>query len=118
MAPIEKSKLIDKLVSLRKVDQERIESERKLMESDRKRLDDLLESFQAANIELRALRVQLSEILQQLAAKDAENTSLKEELKLSRKNLYGKKSQRGCSGKKKAAVSRDESKDDFDKQAG
>lgn len=92
MTPKEKSKLIDEQVSLRKIDQESIESERKLMESDRKRLDDLLESFQAANIELRALRVQLFELLQQLAAKDAKNASLKEKLKLSRKNLYGMRS--------------------------
>lgn len=46
MTPIEKSKLIDELFSLRKADQE-------LLESDRKRLGDLLDSFQAANVELR-----------------------------------------------------------------
>lgn len=88
------------------------------MESDRKRLDDLLDSFQAANVELRGLCVQLSELLKQLAAKDAENASLREELKLSRKNLYGKKNQCGCSSKKKDAVSREESKDDFNGTSG
>lgn len=118
MTPIEKSKLIDELFSLRKADQELMESERKRMESDRKRLDDLLDSFQAANVELSGFRVQLSELLKQLAAKDAENASLREELKLSRKNLYGKKSQRGCSSKKKDSVSREESKDDFDGTSG
>lgn len=118
MTPIEKSKLIDELFSLRKADQGLMESERKRMETERKRLDDLLDSFQVVNVELRTLRVQLSDLLNQLAAKDAENASLREELKLSRKNLYGKKSRHGCSSKKKDSVSREESKDDFDGTSG
>lgn len=72
MTPIEKSKLIDELFSLRKADQELMGSERKRMETERKRLDDLLDSFQAVNVELRGLRVQFPELLNQLAVKDAE----------------------------------------------
>lgn len=55
----------DELFSLRRADQEHLESYRK-------RLDDLLDSFQTANVELHGLCVQLSDLLKQLAAKDAE----------------------------------------------
>lgn len=108
MTTIEKSKLIDELVCLRKVERDCIESDRKRIESNSKSFDYLLNSFQMANIELCALRVQLSELLKQLTAKDAENACFNEELKLSRKNLYGMKNRRGCSGKKMDAVSRED----------
>lgn len=101
MTPIEKFKLLDELFSLRKADEELMESERKL--SDRKRLDDLLDSFQVANAELYALRVRLSDLLKQLATKDAENASLREKLKLSRRNLYGNKNQRGLFGQEEGS---------------
>lgn len=114
MTHLEKSKLIDELFSLHKANRELMVSERKRVEADRKRLYDLFDSFQVANVELRVLRVQFSEVLKQLATKDAENASLKEELKLGRSNLYGKKSQHCCSAKKKELVVREESKNDFD----
>lgn len=103
MSSEEKSKLIMELMRLRQSDQERIDS---LID----KVDKLSDSLLSSTEESRLLRLELSK----LSSLQKENASLKEQLKLERKNRYGSRSQKGVSKNASDLRNRVRDKDDFD----
>lgn len=113
MNSMEKSKLLDELFALRKADKE--ERDRLLEKLDRMtgQLLALNESSQVlikANEELKRMIADRDTLIDKL---QKENIALKEQKRLSRKGLYGSKSQK-LSGKKEEPPSHEENKEDFD----
>lgn len=113
MNSMEKSKLLDELFALRKADKEERD---KLLE----KLDRMTDQLLLLNESSQAQTKVIEELKRMIADRDAlidklqkENISLKEQKKLSRKGLYGCKSQK-LSVKKEEPSSHEEDKGDFD----
>lgn len=113
MNSMEKSKLLDELFALRKADKER---ETRLLE----RLDRMTGQLLSLNENSQVLIKANEDLKKMIAERDAlidklqkENVALKEQKKLSRKGLYGSKSQK-LSVKKEEPPSHEEDKGDFD----
>lgn len=117
MNSMEKSMLLDELFALRKADKE---ERNKLLE----KLDRMSEQLLSLSESSQAQSKLIDELKQMIASRDIlieklqkENAALKEQKKLSRKGLYGSKSQK-LSGKKEEASSHEENKGDFDGTSG
>lgn len=107
--------LLDKFASMHKADMELMAAERELRIADRKRIDELLEALNLSNVEMRGMREQIADLLKIVQAVNAENISLREQLRVHKKDRYGKKDQRGrSSSKKQEPVSHEETKGGFD----
>ena len=109
--------LLDELFALRKADKER---EVKLLE----KLDRMSEQLLSLSESSQSQSKLIDELKQMIASRDIlieklqkENAALKEQKKLSRKGLYGSKSQK-LSGKKEEVPSHEENKGDFDGTSG
>lgn len=113
MNSMEKSMLLNELFALRKADKE--ERDKLLEKLDRmsEQLLSLSESSQAQSKLIDELKYIISDLQKQNELLQKEDASLKEQKKLSRKGLYGSKSQK-LSGKKEDVSSHEENKDDFD----
>lgn len=117
MNSMEKSMLLDELFALRKADKER---EAKLLEKlDRMsgQLLSLSESSQSQSKLIDELKRIISDLQKQNELLQKENAALKEQKKLSRKGLYGSKSQK-LSKKEEEVSSHEENKGDFDGTSG
>lgn len=116
----EKSMLLDELFALRKADKER---EAKLLEKLDRMTEQLLGLNENSQMQMKQdeeqkqvianLQKQLEQLQKQLEQVQKENAALKEQNKLARKNLYGSKSQK-ISSRKRKEVSKEEEKDGFD----
>lgn len=116
----EKSMLLDELFALRKADKER---EAKLLEKLDRMTEQLLGLNENSQMQMKQdeeqkqvianLQKQLEQLQKQLELVQKENAALKEQNKLARKNLYGSKSQK-ISSRKRKEVSKEEEKDGFD----